>query len=991
MAADQTPRLQVPLHSIEEISPRLAEDGLHESSLSGDGKIWSHAGHGEDLAGDILIGQNCAKVLNNHRTPRHSTVSTLTSGRRVSKLRAASVDWTVEKNLSALRDLRSLIRTLFWAFENIESKPEPPSNSNHVRPTTMGKSFTSLSIEDAPPPNCVAPCIGRPTVSKAWLQVQLLVRSKAFAAFYLLLTVYALFGPDFLLALGHSPINVADYSLATVNTVVFALFIVEEIILSIGLKGYFGSLRFFMDLCATASLVGDTWIGVEFIKSDAVVAMRSSRMVRLIRGAARATKPGMITQILRLLPRVHDLFGDSATDLAFQLWHKRMMHVFRYLDSECCGVLPRHTAELLNTALTLEFPTNPEVEVWSYGGRVGRWVRDKLPISSRHTLPSCVQASIDAAEQGFMQIAMASLENKSGKLAFKRCKDDLACIQESCAIVESTMFRIVLKICILVLLLLLMMQLLSNPAKESARVQGIIQLIDLAQRPSEVSTSLLCSTVTEQFAYASTQASLLLLVLESRVYWHESCRCCSGAGDTGLSANPLAAGGLVDQVQKATGLEIHETEVVMVEDSSGKYNLAVFDIHHIERAAALESLRLTICVVCLLAGMILYFATDIKRMSASNVLHPLWDLMDDMNAMKLIELLTAGAQPADLERFGLLSRELIGRKRFSKCKLIFAPVPVADELLALRKAVAMLEAAMVSWSKYLPVILLKSLVDAGIEANIGCIPVEVTVFFCDIHGFKAMCEDKNPEEVLSLLSVVLEGVYTALDAHEGTMLEFIGDEVLAVFNAPKPVQDHCRAAVSATLSAIQSIAGIPEHTVRLQCSVHTAQVLAGNIGSPTRMKYGVLGDGVNLAARLKSLNTRYGTSFLASSEVLKAIPNLHETFVVRTIGKLILKGRTTPTHTYEVMSQKSVASARLVAAAGAHETGFEHFAGGRFPEAKAYFEEASLLLGQERAGEGKTFLEDLPSKHFVQLCDQYVKHPPTGPWEGSEHLTKKAW
>jgi adenylate cyclase len=415
-------------------------------------------------------------------------------------------------------------------------------------------------------------------------------------------------------------------------------------------------------------------------------------------------------------------------------------------------------------------------------------------------------------------------------------------------------------------------------------------------------------------------------------------------------------------------------------------NFALIDQHEYERNYALESLRFTFAVCVMLGVLIMYFAADIKHMSSSNCLHPLWDLMDDMNAMKLIELLTASQNQSTQhtpEGFKQLSRSLMGRRRLP-CRA-FSPVPVAQELLGLRKSMSLLEAAMVAWSKYVPVVLLNQLMVAGIEAKIGCVLSEVSIMFCDVQGFKDLVDGKGPQEVLSVLNVVLTEVNRALEENSGTLLEFIGDEVLAVFNAPRKIAGHSQAAVNAAVSAVEYAAKIPGQPVRLQCSVHTGTVLAGNLGSPTRMKYGVLGDGVNLAARLKGLNSRYGTQLLVSADAMSYI-NCQD-LVQRTIGKLILKGRTTPTHTYEVLGRRGNLPKNLQLGAESHDEAFESFVQGRFEEAKAMFQEAQELLT-----EGLEPKQDRPTTHMMELCEKYLENPPDADtWDGSEHLKKKAW
>ncbi|CAJ1420066.1 unnamed protein product [Effrenium voratum] len=141
------------------------------------------------------------------------------------------------------------------------------------------------------------------------------------------------------------------------------------------------------------------------------------------------------------------------------------------------------------------------------------------------------------------------------------------------------------------------------------------------------------------------------------------------------------------------------------------------------------------------------------------------------------------------------------------------------------------------------------------------------------------------------------------------------------------------------------------------------------------------------AARLKSLNTRYGTQLLVSSETLQS--SVGELFVARTVGRLILKGRTSPTHTLEVIGRKGQVPQDLEQAAEFHEEAAGLFAQGRFEEAKVLFEQASQVFVQYDEG---SCPQDKPSAHMLDLCNMYHKNPPDlEKWDGSEHLNKKAW
>eukprot|EP00913_Durusdinium_trenchii_P029400 g27560.t1 len=620
-----------------------------------------------------------------------------------------------------------------------------------------------------------------------------------------------------------------------------------------------------MDTCATVSILGDTAIAAEIIRTDAAVAMRSAgRSTRLI-SILRSLR---VWQILKLLPRLQRLTESGTKELATLMWHKRLQNVAGYIDTEGTGELSDEDMDFFTAAWGQTDPTRMTshsiaisklIQESSYAATARSWGRTLLAWRSSH--------QVEEADFSRYSIEIRSCwDMDMGKRAFRRCLDDITMMKASCTVLYQSMLGLILKICIIVLALLLMMQFVDGSVPELARKQGLAQLQVIDSE--EASEDVFCSMARDHFVNSFQRCKLITLVVNRRVWWNETCKCYSSPEKSEfpdlsfkLDIHRLQALKLIDYAVDSTGFEAHEIllEQPQVNDFS---TFGVFDIHQQWRYEAAESLKFTLSVVAMLAILMLYFSADIIHMSSNNCLHPLWDLMDDMNAMKLIELITTNSSSGvrKIEQVPEAAEELETRSR-CQCKA-FAPVPVAQELLGLRRAMALLESAMIAWSKYVPVILLKQVMNAGVEANIGCIPSKVTIFFCDIQGFKDICKGKDPTEVLSLLELVLQAVNQALEQNGGTLLEFIGDEVLAVFNAPKKIEMHNLAAVNAAIAAIESSADLEDEPVNLQCSVHTGEVLAGNIGSPTRMKYGLLGDGVNLAARLKSLNTRLSTFYL---------------------------------------------------------------------------------------------------------------------------------
>ena len=159
---------------------------------------------------------------------------------------------------------------------------------------------------------------------------------------------------------------------------------------------------------------------------------------------------------------------------------------------------------------------------------------------------------------------------------------------------------------------------------------------------------------------------------------------------------------------------------------------------------------------------------------------------------------------------------------------------------------------------------------------------EVTVLFSDLAGYSTLSESLSPTQNVTFINAYLGEMNEIIDAHRGCVIEYLGDAILAVFNAPNDLEEHADAALRCAvdmrarcvqlnvewresgLAALWLDQGIAEITARI--GVHTGRVVAGNLGSATRMKYGVTGDAVNVAARLEQLNKALGTNILTSAD-----------------------------------------------------------------------------------------------------------------------------
>ena len=165
--------------------------------------------------------------------------------------------------------------------------------------------------------------------------------------------------------------------------------------------------------------------------------------------------------------------------------------------------------------------------------------------------------------------------------------------------------------------------------------------------------------------------------------------------------------------------------------------------------------------------------------------------------------------------------------------------------------------------------------------RLGGEALDVTVLFIDLRGSSALLESLAPSEVVALLERYLDTMSEAIEAHGGCVLEMLGDAILAVFGAPERLDAHPSIALLAALDMLARLdtlsAALREEQsssveLRARIGLHTGRVVAGNIGGATRLKYGVIGDTVNIAARVEALNETLGTELLATAEVYERLP-----------------------------------------------------------------------------------------------------------------------
>jgi adenylate cyclase len=181
--------------------------------------------------------------------------------------------------------------------------------------------------------------------------------------------------------------------------------------------------------------------------------------------------------------------------------------------------------------------------------------------------------------------------------------------------------------------------------------------------------------------------------------------------------------------------------------------------------------------------------------------------------------------------------------------------------------------------------------------------IEATVLFLDIEGFTPMSEQMPPEDVVGTLNDFYAAAAPLIAAREGVINQFLGDAIVATFNAPRPCARHAAGAIDAALDILALTAARtfgPGVRLAVRIGVNTGPMVCGLVGSPDRLLYTVIGDEVNLAARLEALNKTYGTRIIVSEATRTAAGA--DAYAFAPIGEVQVRGRSRPTPVYALES-----------------------------------------------------------------------------------------
>ena len=249
---------------------------------------------------------------------------------------------------------------------------------------------------------------------------------------------------------------------------------------------------------------------------------------------------------------------------------------------------------------------------------------------------------------------------------------------------------------------------------------------------------------------------------------------------------------------------------------------------------------------------------------------------------------------------------------------------------------------------------------------------DMTVFFLDIAGFTTMSEKMTPEQLTKMLNNYLSGLTDVILKHDGVVDKYIGDCIMAFWNAPLDQKEHQKLACLAAVDCMDEInrlnKDLTEFDVKpsARIGLNSGPMVVGNMGSRTRLSYTVMGDSVNLASRLEGANKYFHSKIMVSEYTYDAAKDFIE---ARQLGQIRVVGKAIPVKVYEPLAHKGKLSAGGKKLLEAYNEGFAAFYKGAYDKAGAD-------------------AQDGPSRFYLELSEKYSAAVPGG-WDGTFNLTSK--
>ncbi len=280
-----------------------------------------------------------------------------------------------------------------------------------------------------------------------------------------------------------------------------------------------------------------------------------------------------------------------------------------------------------------------------------------------------------------------------------------------------------------------------------------------------------------------------------------------------------------------------------------------------------------------------------------------------------------------------------------------------------------------AFSNYVSADLVAQIIKNPDSLKLGGEKREISILFSDIRGFTSMSEKLSPEQLVQALNEYLYPMTEIVLEEKGTLDKYIGDAVMAIYNAPLDVAAHAAHACRTALKMMAKLADINRtfmarniQPIDIGIGINTGDAVVGNMGAAIRFDYTAIGDNVNLASRLEGLNKIYGTHIIVSESTRVLVK---ENLPFRLIDLVVVKGKQQPVPIYELMiSENSTLMTRFAEALALYREGC-------FPAALPLFEELTASW------------QDPVSRMYIERCHDLITTPPPADWNGSYIMNTK--
>ncbi len=254
----------------------------------------------------------------------------------------------------------------------------------------------------------------------------------------------------------------------------------------------------------------------------------------------------------------------------------------------------------------------------------------------------------------------------------------------------------------------------------------------------------------------------------------------------------------------------------------------------------------------------------------------------------------------------------------------------------------------------------------------------MSVLFSDVAGFTSIAESLTPEQLTELLNFYLSEMTQIIFTHGGTVDKYIGDAIVAFWNAPLDQPDHAKRVCLAALDCRKHLQELQEqigkmcgHKLLARIGVNTGPMVVGNMGSRDRFDYSVLGDSVNLGARLEGACKQYGIFILAGEQTRREAEQFVE---AREVDLIRVVGKREPVRIYQLLARKGQLSSQRRKELAQFQKGLGLYRERKWSTAVGIFQ---------------TLQKDPVAQVYLKRCQEYQVSPPPDDWDGVWELTKK--